>query len=65
MTNPADQRDYHKKQSEAPETAVKEEGSARRNIVRKNNPNDHTKGKKQHGGAGGKGKWNDLDDGSL
>ena len=23
------------------------------------------KEKKQHGGAGGKGKWNDIDDGSM
>ena len=25
----------------------------------------HQKDKKQHGGAGGKGKWNDMDDGTL
>ena len=25
----------------------------------------HSKEKKQHGGGGGKGKWNDLDDGTL
>ena len=46
-----------------PETRGIEEGSARRNITRRH---DHDrKEKKQHGGAGGKGKWNVLDDGSM
>lgn len=61
-----DQREFHKQQNAPHETKVKDEGSARRNIIRKSNPADAVKGsKKQHGGGGGKGKWNDLDDGSL
>jgi phosphopantothenoylcysteine synthetase/decarboxylase len=43
---------------------VGDEGTAKRNIIRKNNPGE-VKDKKQHGGGGGKGKWNDLDDGTL
>eukprot|EP00571_Detonula_confervacea_P011188 CAMPEP_0172309840 /NCGR_PEP_ID=MMETSP1058-20130122/10738_1 /TAXON_ID=83371 /ORGANISM="Detonula confervacea, Strain CCMP 353" /LENGTH=61 /DNA_ID=CAMNT_0013022539 /DNA_START=63 /DNA_END=248 /DNA_ORIENTATION=- len=49
-----------------PETKTVEEGSARRNITRKHDRDPHRKEKKQQGGAGGKGKWNKLeDDGSL
>eukprot|EP00527_Entomoneis_sp_CCMP2396_P009607 CAMPEP_0198136588 /NCGR_PEP_ID=MMETSP1443-20131203/227_1 /TAXON_ID=186043 /ORGANISM="Entomoneis sp., Strain CCMP2396" /LENGTH=63 /DNA_ID=CAMNT_0043797835 /DNA_START=89 /DNA_END=280 /DNA_ORIENTATION=- len=47
-----------------PETQGTEEGSAKRNIQRKHNPNE-AKDKKQGGGAGGKGKWNDMEDGSM
>eukprot|EP00522_Entomoneis_paludosa_P012001 CAMPEP_0172442270 /NCGR_PEP_ID=MMETSP1065-20121228/2741_1 /TAXON_ID=265537 /ORGANISM="Amphiprora paludosa, Strain CCMP125" /LENGTH=63 /DNA_ID=CAMNT_0013192071 /DNA_START=80 /DNA_END=271 /DNA_ORIENTATION=+ len=47
-----------------PETTGVAEGSAKRNIQRKHTP-DGQKDKKQHGGGGGKGKWNDLDDGSM
>eukprot|EP00586_Coscinodiscus_wailesii_P016866 CAMPEP_0172509212 /NCGR_PEP_ID=MMETSP1066-20121228/218374_1 /TAXON_ID=671091 /ORGANISM="Coscinodiscus wailesii, Strain CCMP2513" /LENGTH=62 /DNA_ID=CAMNT_0013287587 /DNA_START=158 /DNA_END=346 /DNA_ORIENTATION=+ len=53
------------KKQAPPETAVKEEGSSRRNIVRKHDHDPNRKEKKQHGGGGGKGKWNDLDDGSM
>jgi len=54
------------KRNQAPETKVVEEGSSRRNITRKHDHHDPTKKeKKQHGGAGGKGKWGKLDDGSL
>ncbi|KAL7432620.1 hypothetical protein ACHAXH_003430 [Discostella pseudostelligera] len=52
--------DKHK----VPETKNIEEGSARRNIARKHDHDPNKKEKKQHGGAGGKGKWDDLDDGS-
>eukprot|EP00540_Astrosyne_radiata_P016678 CAMPEP_0116843536 /NCGR_PEP_ID=MMETSP0418-20121206/12144_1 /TAXON_ID=1158023 /ORGANISM="Astrosyne radiata, Strain 13vi08-1A" /LENGTH=53 /DNA_ID=CAMNT_0004474303 /DNA_START=435 /DNA_END=596 /DNA_ORIENTATION=+ len=48
-----------------PETQKIEEGSARRNIVRRQDHDPNRKEKKQHGGGGGKGKWNDLDDGSM
>jgi hypothetical protein len=56
---------YGKGKDPIPETKVGEEGSAKRNIVRKNNPGNDNKEKKQHGGGGGKGKWNDLDDGTM
>lgn len=48
-----------------PETTGVEEGSTKRNIQRKQSHDPHQKEKKQHGGAGGKGKWDPLDDGSL
>ena len=48
-----------------PETRGVEEGSAKRNITRKHDHDPHRKEKKQGGGAGGKGKWNPIDDGSL
>lgn len=63
--------DHHKGKVSVPDTKVGEEGTAKRNIQRKNNPTiidgagavkEH---KKQHGGGGGKGKWNDLDDGTM
>ena len=47
-----------------PETKT-EEGSSKRNIMRKNDHDPHRKEKKQGGGGGGKGKWDDLDDGSM
>eukprot|EP00579_Thalassiosira_antarctica_P016699 CAMPEP_0201947488 /NCGR_PEP_ID=MMETSP0903-20130614/54966_1 /ASSEMBLY_ACC=CAM_ASM_000552 /TAXON_ID=420261 /ORGANISM="Thalassiosira antarctica, Strain CCMP982" /LENGTH=59 /DNA_ID=CAMNT_0048490631 /DNA_START=268 /DNA_END=447 /DNA_ORIENTATION=+ len=47
-----------------PETKIVEEGSARRNITRKHDTDPHKKEKKRHGGAGGKGKWSDKDDGA-
>eukprot|EP00585_Thalassiosira_rotula_P005482 CAMPEP_0196143200 /NCGR_PEP_ID=MMETSP0910-20130528/12867_1 /TAXON_ID=49265 /ORGANISM="Thalassiosira rotula, Strain GSO102" /LENGTH=61 /DNA_ID=CAMNT_0041404613 /DNA_START=137 /DNA_END=322 /DNA_ORIENTATION=+ len=53
------------KHNQVPETKVVEEGSARRNITRKHDHNPNRKEKKQHGGAGGKGKWGKLDDGSM
>jgi len=54
---------YGKGKHAIPETRGTKEGSAKRNITRKH---DHDrKVKKQHGGAGGKGKWNVLDDGSM
>jgi hypothetical protein len=52
------------KQAGPPETKVVEEGSAKRNITRKHDPFPDRKEKKQHGGAGGKGKWDELDDGT-
>jgi len=59
-----DVRDAHGKGKHAiPETRGTEEGSAKRNITRKHNHDK--KEKKQRGGAGGKGKWNVLDDGSM
>eukprot|EP00978_Attheya_sp_CCMP212_P010347 scaffold24995_cov46-Attheya_sp.AAC.1 len=48
-----------------PDTQKTEEGSARRNIARKHDFDPSKKEKKQHGGAGGKGKWNDMNDGST
>ena len=57
------------KHNKVPETKNIEEGSSRRNITRKHNTHDtqHNKVKKQGGGGGvgGKGQWNELDDGSL
>jgi hypothetical protein len=44
---------------------VGDEGSAKRNIARKHDHDPHQKEKKQHGGAGGKGKWNEVDDGTT
>ena len=48
-----------------PETKGVEEGSSKRNIVRKHDHDPSRKEKKQHGGGGGKGKWDDLDDGTM
>lgn len=49
-----------------PDSKGTEEGSAKRNIIRKNNHLDpKAKEKKQGGGGGGKGKWDPTDDGSL
>jgi hypothetical protein len=58
------------KHNKVPETKNIEEGSSRRNITRKHNTHydsNHKKVKKQGGGSGvgGKGQWNELDDGSL
>ena len=50
--------------AKVPETKT-EEGSSRRNITRKHDHDPHRKDKKQHGGGGGKGKWNDIDDGTM
>ncbi|GKY97117.1 hypothetical protein MPSEU_000670100 [Mayamaea pseudoterrestris] len=58
------QEEFHKGKSPVPETTGIEEGSPKRNIQRKSD-HDPNKDKKQHGGAGGKGKWNELDDGTL
>eukprot|EP00428_Durinskia_dybowskii_P031673 CAMPEP_0170237944 /NCGR_PEP_ID=MMETSP0116_2-20130129/18726_1 /TAXON_ID=400756 /ORGANISM="Durinskia baltica, Strain CSIRO CS-38" /LENGTH=115 /DNA_ID=CAMNT_0010488755 /DNA_START=83 /DNA_END=429 /DNA_ORIENTATION=+ len=63
MVHPKEE-EFHKGKSPIPETRT-EEGSAKRNIARKHDHDPTKKEKKQHGGAGGKGKWNDLDDGSL
>jgi len=57
-------RSLDSKKNQIPVTEVKEEGSARRNIDRKTNHDPNRKEKKQHGGAGGKGKWNEIDDGT-
>ena len=57
--------EHHKGKSTIPETKTGEEGSSKRNIQRKNDHEPHRKNKPQHGGGGGKGKWNDLDDGSM
>jgi len=48
-----------------PETTGLQEGSAKRNINRKHDHDPSQKAKPQHGGAGGKGKWTDVDDGSM
>ena len=60
-----DSEEHHKGKSAIPETTGTSEGSAGRNIQRKNNHDHSTKEKKQGGGGGGKGKWNELDDGSM
>jgi hypothetical protein len=52
------------KQSGPPETKIVEEGSAKRNITRKHDHDPNRKEKKQHGGAGGKGKWDETEDGT-
>eukprot|EP00815_Leptocylindrus_aporus_P005418 CAMPEP_0116050404 /NCGR_PEP_ID=MMETSP0322-20121206/360_1 /TAXON_ID=163516 /ORGANISM="Leptocylindrus danicus var. apora, Strain B651" /LENGTH=70 /DNA_ID=CAMNT_0003532947 /DNA_START=158 /DNA_END=370 /DNA_ORIENTATION=- len=62
--NKSGAQEWHKHQGEAPMTKTKGDGSASRNITRKTNHGEY-KSKPQHGGGGGKGKWNDLDDGSL
>lgn len=55
-----------KKHSAIPETRVGEEGTAKRNIQRKHDHDPNRKTKPHHGGAlGGKGQWNDVEDGSL
>eukprot|EP00816_Leptocylindrus_hargravesii_P004046 CAMPEP_0196800980 /NCGR_PEP_ID=MMETSP1362-20130617/584_1 /TAXON_ID=163516 /ORGANISM="Leptocylindrus danicus, Strain CCMP1856" /LENGTH=70 /DNA_ID=CAMNT_0042171631 /DNA_START=93 /DNA_END=305 /DNA_ORIENTATION=- len=64
VNNKSGSQSFHKHKGDAPMTKTKEEGSARRNIIRKTDHGTH-KDKPQHGGGGGKGKWNDLDDGSL
>jgi hypothetical protein len=58
------------KHNKVPETKNIEEGSSRRNITRRHDTHydsNHKKVKKQGGGGGvgGKGQWNELDDGSL
>ena len=54
-----------RKTSEIPETEKVSEGSSRRNITRRHEYDPKKKEKKQHGGGvGGKGNWNNLDDGS-
>ena len=58
-------RDEHKGKNNVPETKVGEDGTAKRNIQRKHDHDPHRKNKPQHGGAGGKGKWNDMDDGTI
>ena len=60
MTHPTKEQ----KKNQIPETRT-EEGSSRRNIMRKHDHDPSRKEKKQGGGGGGKGKWNDIDDGSL
>ena len=40
-------------------------GTPKRNINRKHDLDPNQKAKPQHGGAGGKGKWKDIDDGSM
>jgi hypothetical protein len=57
-------RDAKERKDPVPESKV-EEGSAKRNIVRKHDHDPNRKEKKQGGGGGGKGKWDPLDDGSL
>lgn len=57
--------EHHKGKSDIPETRTGEEGTAKRNIQRKHDHDPNRKPKPQHGGAGGKGKWNEIDDGSL
>jgi hypothetical protein len=57
--------EHHKGKAPVPETKNCEDGSAKRNIQRKHDHDPHRKEKKNHGGAGGKGKWNDLEDGST
>jgi hypothetical protein len=57
--------EHHKGKVAVPETKTGEEGSAKRNIQRKHDHDPNRKDKKNHGGAGGKGKWNDLEDGST
>jgi hypothetical protein len=57
--------EIHKGKLTIPDTKVGEEGSSKRNIQRKNDHDPHRKSKPQHGGAGGKGKWNDVDDGTF
>jgi len=62
MTHP--EKEHHKSR-QIPDTTKVEEGSSRRNISRKHDFNPSRKDKKQHGGGGGKGKWNDLNDGTT
>lgn len=57
--------ELHKGKSDIPETRIGEEGTAKRNIQRKHDHDPNRKPKPQHGGAGGKGKWNDVDDGTV
>jgi hypothetical protein len=57
--------EYHKGNVTVPETKIGEEGSAKRNIQRKHDHDPHRKDKPQHGGGGGKGKWNELNDGTY
>eukprot|EP00429_Kryptoperidinium_foliaceum_P103617 CAMPEP_0176255212 /NCGR_PEP_ID=MMETSP0121_2-20121125/36925_1 /TAXON_ID=160619 /ORGANISM="Kryptoperidinium foliaceum, Strain CCMP 1326" /LENGTH=64 /DNA_ID=CAMNT_0017595033 /DNA_START=60 /DNA_END=254 /DNA_ORIENTATION=+ len=63
MVHPKEE-EHHKGRSVIPETRT-EEGSAKRNIARKHDHDPSRKEKKQHGGAGGKGKWTEVDDGSM
>lgn len=48
-----------------PATTGLVEGTPKRNINRRQDFDPHQKSKPQHGGAGGKGKWKDVDDGSM
>jgi hypothetical protein len=59
-------RDEDNKKGAVPETRVGEEGTAKRNIQRRHDHDPNRKEKPQHGGGvGGKGQWNDIDDGTL
>eukprot|EP00555_Chaetoceros_dichaeta_P014799 CAMPEP_0198275662 /NCGR_PEP_ID=MMETSP1447-20131203/64893_1 /TAXON_ID=420782 /ORGANISM="Chaetoceros dichaeta, Strain CCMP1751" /LENGTH=62 /DNA_ID=CAMNT_0043970549 /DNA_START=498 /DNA_END=686 /DNA_ORIENTATION=- len=61
MTHP----NKEQKTKQIPDTTKLEEGSARRNIARKHDVDPNRRTKKQHGGAGGKGKWSETEDGSM
>jgi hypothetical protein len=60
-------KSFHRedKHNVVPDSKGIEEGSAKRNIIRKNNPDPKAKEKKQGGGGGGKGNWDPTDDGSM
>ena len=61
-----DHRDDHGKGGYGmPATTGLVEGTPKRNINRRQDFDPHQKSKPQHGGAGGKGKWKDVDDGSM
>lgn len=64
--SPFGRDDFHKGKNPIPETRTGEEGSSKRNIQRKHDHDPHRKPKPNHGGGvGGKGQWNDIDDGSM
>jgi len=65
ITQTTNREEHHKGKTPVPDTKTGDEGSAKRNIQRKHDHDPNRKEKKNHGGAGGKGKWNDLDDGTV
>jgi hypothetical protein len=57
--------EVQKEKNHIPETSTGELGTAKRNIHRKHDHDPNLKAKPQHGGAGGKGKWSETDDGTM
>jgi hypothetical protein len=60
-----DSEEFHKGKTSVPETRGVAEGSTKRNIQRKHSHDPKAHAKKQGGGAGGKGKWDPTNDGSM
>jgi hypothetical protein len=65
LTLPPHRDDHGKGGNGMPRTTGLYEATPRRNIHRKHDLDPNQKAKPQHGSSGGKGKWKDIDDGSM